>query len=163
VETLDENGTYEELTPLEESSVKKAYPLEKAVRICLRNLEDDHKFEFKDLTNKRNFKNNKGEHVPDFYVFNHAVIEVKNWKNHYEYSCSNIKIGVTDRFAKYPNNIRRILVISHTRWSNKVAELLFKNGVYIIEVGFFVTMDNWLEAYLIILPRITEIILQKTL
>jgi hypothetical protein len=149
-------------------NVEDAKPLEKAVRVYCSLLGDNDNIEYVDLSKKRNFKKHKGEHIPDFLLYNYsakqpelAAIEVKNYNcfrgKGYSISKTNAGIEILDRFCNYPN-FKKILVIAHPRWGEDVREYLIENGVHIIELGFFVTEDNWVDACLIVEEEINTLL-----
>lgn len=149
--------------PYELSNVEKSYPLQDAIREYLQYLEIRYKLPFQDLTHKNNFKKRKGETTPDFYIIDIAVIEAKNVHNHYELSRNNLEKGVIWRFVNYPTGIPRVLIISNPNWSKGAKEYVIANGVKIIELGFFVTYDNLVDAYARISDELPRIIFQTNL
>ena len=159
----EEKENKQDISSKELSNEEKAKPLEKAIRIYLGNIELYYGIVSQDLTRIRNFKRHKGERVPDFLVFEHAVIEAKNWDNTYVISQTNVKEAVLDRFAKYAEDLKRILIIANPNWGEGVKEYLIKNRVQIIELGFVVTSDNWVDACERIETELDEMLFQETL
>jgi hypothetical protein len=163
VETLERIIISLNKNPLELSNVEKSYPLQDVVREYLQYLELMRGLKFEDLTHVNNFKNRRGEKTPDFYIIDCAVIEAKNTNNNYQLSKNNLDKGVIWRFEKYSKNIPRVLIISHPKWGDGVREHVTNNGINIIELGFFVTYDNWVDAYAIINNELPGIIFQNRL
>ena len=96
---------------------------------------------FEDTSNVFNFKNKRGEGVPDFIIKEHIILELKNWDClRYTVDFSKALHEILYRFLNYWKN-RKILIISNPKWSKGVKGWLLACGIEVYEVGEFITSD----------------------
>lgn len=102
---------------------------------------------YEDYSGIYNFKGYSGnKSVPD-YVANNYVIECKNWNDNYSsnrFKCYNEIVKRYSNFMDKP----KILIISSPNWSKSARAYLLSLNIKIIELGYFVDIDNYDRAVL---------------
>jgi hypothetical protein len=154
----NESDPFSDISEKEKDNEKIARPLEETLRrYCEYNLE--YGLTYRDLTHIRNFKRHKGQRVPDFVIYELAVLEAKNWScEKYMFAMKEANSQVLRRFKLYSRDLRRILIIGRPRWLKGVKEYLESKGVYIIVIGFVVTDENKDRAYNIIKDELDQLL-----
>jgi hypothetical protein len=143
---------------------EKSKPLEQIGKDMAKSYKEKQGFEFSDLTNKFNAKENHENHFPDIVIKDKAVIELKNWNCHtergYIISLHNAIEEILSRFKFYMDYELKILVIGDAVWGENAKEYLEAKGITIIELGYQVTNDKKLvnKAYAYVKSKIDKLL-----
>jgi hypothetical protein len=92
-----------------------------------------------------------GQHRADFGLYEKGKIEAKNWNCvYYSIGYNKVDEQILPRFhdSSDPNcNLYpKICVISRPQWDPRVRDYTLKKDVILIELGYFVTFDNYSQA-----------------